>query len=330
MLPGIVQRQQEIIAKKERLLQAKAKINALINYGQKNARNLWSYYEPYLLDSQKRLVDYLASQPLEIWAGWNEPVWSVWNPGSCDLENLNLIRIGEGVEPCPEIEKSPEVIGKIPILLPFVGSEQTFIIHSQNGDTNGLKLLQSLVFRTAVLFPLQARYTFIDPAGAGRAFPMKKALNSMREGCVRENTGDLSQDLTTVNLDIQRIIENYFDMEISSFESLPKDIRAKEKFEFIFAANFPFGYERQDIECLYRIANSGAPAGKYLFIHFNEDYPLPEDLRKGIIQATHLGSEMPVPLPKLAHLKISYDTVPPTSLQTELFNKLSQAKSQDT
>jgi S-DNA-T family DNA segregation ATPase FtsK/SpoIIIE len=325
MLPGVVQRKQQIAAKKEKLLQAKARINALIDYSQQNARNLWSYYKTYFLDSQKMLLDYLASKPLELWAGWNEPSWSVWNPGTCNFLE-SFIRVGEGVEPYLEIEQCPEVLCKIPILLPFIGSEQTIIIHSQNGDANGLKLLQSLVFRTALLFPLQARYTLIDPAGAGRAFPMRKSLLSVKENCVKDNTGNLYRDLMKVYLDIQRIIEIYLNTETTSFELLPEDIRANEDFEFIFAANFPIGYQRREIECLYRIANSGAPAGKYVFIHCSEDRTLPEDLSKGIINTIHLGSQMPVPIPKLLHLKVNYDIAPSLSLQTELFNKLSQAK----
>lgn len=326
MLPGIVQRKQQIAAKKEKLLQAKAQINALINYGQKSARNLWSYYETYLLDSQRRLLDYLESKPLEVWAGWNETSWSAWSPGSCNLESFSFIRVGEGVEPYPEVEQHPEVLCKIPILLPFIGSDRTFLIHSRNGDANGLELLQSLVFRTALLFPLQARYTLIDPAGAGRAFPMKKALRSLKENSVRDNSGNLYRDLLSVNLDIQRIVEDYLDMETPSFELLSENIRANENFEFIFVANFPIGYKRPEIECLFQIANSGAPAGKYVFIHYNPDHKLPEDLGWGIRNYISLGSKMSVPLPKLSHLQLNFDIAPPLSLQTELFDKLSQAK----
>lgn len=327
MLPGIVQRKQQIAVKKEKLLKAKAQVNALINYSQQNARKLWSYYETYFLDSQKRLVDYLASKPLEVWAGWNEPSWSTWSPGSNNLESFSFIRVGEGVETYPEIEQQhPEVLCRIPVLLPFIGSDRTFVIHSKNGDASGLELLQSLVFRTAILFPSQARYTLIDPAGAGRAFPMRKSLFSVKENCVRENTGNLYRDLLQVNLDIQRIIENHLDMEAPSFELLSEDIRANENFEFIFAANFPIGYKRQEIECLYQIANSGAPAGKYVFIHYNPDHKLPEGLGWGIINYISLGSKMPVPLPKLSHLQLNFDIAPSLSLQTDLFNKLSQAK----
>jgi S-DNA-T family DNA segregation ATPase FtsK/SpoIIIE len=325
MLPGIARRKQQVDIRKEKILQAKARINALISHGQQNARNLWSYYEPYLIDTQRTLLTYLNDKPLEVWAGWDESSWSAWNPTSFNLESL--IRVGEGVESYAEIGQHPQVFCKMPILLPFIGGQKAIIIHSQGRDSNGLELLQSLIVRTCVLLPLQARYTFIDPYGAGRAFPMRRSLLSMKENSVRENTGDLYRDLEKVNLDIQRIMETYIDMETTSFELLPEDIRANENFEFIFAADFPNGYERREIERLYRIANSGAPAGKYVFIHYNDDYELPRDMGiEAIKNAIHIHTKMSVPLPKLSHLKLNYDIAPSPSLQTELFNKLSQAK----
>lgn len=325
MLPGIAGRRQQINDKEGKILQAKARINALINHGRQSARDLWSYYQPHLLDVQRTLSTYLQDKPVAVWGGWDEPSWSAWNPTSTNLESF--IRVGEGVETHSEVRQHPEVVCKMPILLPFIGGEQTIVIHSRSGDPSGLELLQSLVVRTAVLLPLQARYTLIDPAGAGRAFPMRRYLLSMKENSVRENTGDLYRDLEKVNLDIQRIMETYFDMETTSFELLPEDIRVNESFEFIFAADFPNGYERRETERLYRIANAGSPAGKYVFIHCNDDHELPRDMGMGAIKnAIHIRSNASVSLPKVSRLKLNYDPAPSPSLQTELFDKLSQAK----
>jgi S-DNA-T family DNA segregation ATPase FtsK/SpoIIIE len=114
----------------------------------------------------------------------------------------------------------------------------------------------------------------LDPAGAGRAFPMQRGLPF-----VRRVGSDLVRDLDAVLEDITRIIHSYMDDQTKSFEQLPEQIQATERFEFIFAANFPDGYDRRTIEALQKIARNGPIAGKYLFIQQSDGRELPKDLR---------------------------------------------------
>lgn len=325
LMPGVLQRMQKIKEKQDLLQIAREEISAFISWGNKNARELWSFYKPDLYELRRQLIAYLYEKPVQVWGGWDAPAWHAWYPTHAVIEKF--IRVGVGIEPVTEDSRYVEELCEFPILLPFIGGERTIIIHSQGDDNRGIELLQSLVVRTTILLPQQARYTLIDPAGAGRAFPMRRSLLSLRENSVRENSGDLYRDLQKVKLDIQRIMETYIDTEVTSFEQLPDDIRANESFEFIFAADFPNGYDRRDIEYLYQIANAGPAAGKYVFLHYNEAYEVPRDMELSLIKnAIHIHPDAFVPLPRLSNLKLKYDSAPSAAFQNEVFGKLSQVR----
>ena len=177
------------------------------------------------------------------------------------------IRIGDLIE-----SRSNEDF-VIPAYIPFIGQGKTVIIKSGRNPERGASLLQSLAIRSALMLPHQARYTLLDPAGAGIAFPMRRYLPQ-----VQENTADIRRDLDQVTANIQHIIEMYLDASITSFESVPQEIRINERFSFVFAADFPNQYDRRAIEALQNIANTGTVAGTYVFIHYNPNYELPRDM----------------------------------------------------
>jgi S-DNA-T family DNA segregation ATPase FtsK/SpoIIIE len=95
---------------------------------------------------------------------------------------------------------------------------------------------------------------------------------------VRPVGADLARDLDAILEDIGRIIRTYLDAETQSFEALPEQIQANERYEFIVAANFPAGYDRRTIEMLQKISKNGAVAGKYVFLQMSSEKDLPRDL----------------------------------------------------
>jgi S-DNA-T family DNA segregation ATPase FtsK/SpoIIIE len=173
------------------------------------------------------------------------------------------------------IEERPEegaLPYTLPFLAPFLGTQKTVIV---TGDPNTtLPWLHGALLQLAATLPYAATFTMLDPAGAGRAFPMQRGLPF-----VRRVGSDLVRDLDVVLEDITRIIHSYMDEKTKSFEQLPEQIQATERFEFIFAANFPDGYDRRTIEALQKIARNGPVAGKYLFIQQSKGRDLPKDLR---------------------------------------------------
>ena len=208
--------------------------------------------------------------------------------------------------------------------MPFIGQNSPLIIHSDAATAEqGAELLQSLVVRIALMLPYRARFTFVDPAGAGLAFPMRRHLPH-----VRENSGDARRDLEAVRVDIQRVIEGYLDASTKSFELVPTYIRSNERFQFVFAADFPNHYDRLTVEALEQIARTGPAAGVYLFIHYNSEYPLPRDVNidefpncghLDLNQTTGLGFAG-------VDLELKPDPAPAPQLQSDLFGALRQAR----
>ena len=160
----------------------------------------------------------------------------------------------------------------IPSLSPLLGSKRATIIKGNGAAAQSL--MQGLVLQLATMLPYGATFTLLDPSGAGRAFPMQRGLPF-----VRPVGADLARDLDAILEDIGRIIRSYLDAETESFEALPEQIQANERYEFIVAANFPAGYDRRTIEMLQKIAKNGSVAGKYVFLQMSPEKELPRDLR---------------------------------------------------
>lgn len=288
-----------------------AKAEAYFEHGKQNAHKLDEYFTPILETNHSKLKTLLANQPAPVAAGWNNERWQVWKADTSSEEEL--IRIGELADEgfC------------LPACVPFIGRGKTVILQSR-GETveMGVALLQSLVIRTALMLPHQSRYTLVDPAGHGIAFPMRRYLPQ-----VQENTGDVRRDLDQVIAEIQRIIQTYLDASVTSFERVKQDVRINERFHFVFAADFPNQYDRRAIEALQNIGNTGSVAGVYLFIHYNQDYELPRDMSMdGFKNSFFFDVESDGGTFTDLNLSLHTDSAPSPDLQKELFIKLKEAK----
>lgn len=287
---------------------------ALKDYGQLSAGKLNKYFSSLLNTNSQRFTELLAGYPLTSASGWDEPQWQSWDPSASASESF--IRVGD------LIEQRPNGGLRIPGYIPFIGQNKTIIIHS-SGTTieQGAALMQSLIVRTALMLPHQARYTLLDPAGNGIAFPMRRFLP-----LVQEYSGDVRRDLDQVIVKIQQIIETYLDASITSFEAIPMDLRINERFQFVFAADFPNRYDRRAIEALQSIGNTGPVAGTYVFIHHNRNYELPRDMSMdGFKNAFYVNVEGNGSMPPL-NLSLKVDGAPVADLQSVVFQKLSSAK----
>lgn len=197
---------------------------------------------------------------------WSEPAWRAHDfKLAC---RLPFFLAGTTHEQ-PEESRVPYML---PYLAPFLGTQKTVVVAGDPKRT--LTWLHATLLQLAATLPYAVTFTMLDPAGAGRAFPMQRGLPF-----VRRVGSDLVRDLDAVLEDITRIIHSYMDDQTKSFEQLPEQIQATERFEFIFAANFPEGYDRRTIEALQKVARNGPVAGKYLFIQQSDDRELPKDLR---------------------------------------------------
>ncbi len=294
----------------------RARAAQLYAHGQKHSVQLPEFYSTRFQEQLARVQAKAAALPPDYMAGWNEnSAWRAWDPSS-GIHEFAHIRIGDLLDP------RGNNVAIIPGFAPFISQKKTVVIRAGGKNVGiGLSLLQSLVVRTALMLPHQARYTLVDPAGAGLAFPMRRHLPQ-----VMENTGDVRRDLEGVISDIQRIIETYLDARVTSFEKVAHSMRVNEAYHFVFAANFPKDYDRRAIEVLRQIGNTGAEAGVYLFLHYNTDHELPRDISMDTFEHMHIidvtGRELPGP----QGLQLRFDTAPSPEVQEQLFQILSESK----
>ncbi|HEX7333183.1 MAG TPA: FtsK/SpoIIIE domain-containing protein [Pyrinomonadaceae bacterium] len=306
--------QAQISSLDQKIREHQTRAKAFQNYGEQAVGRLHQYFETFLTASSHKFNEVLAARPVPAVAAWKESRWSSWVPNSSEAEPL--IRAGELVEQRSNGKFS------LPGYIPFIGMNKTIIITGAGRAADAsAALMQSILIRTALMLPHQARYTLLDPAGNGIAFPMRRFLPM-----VQEHSGDIRRDLDQVTSQIQRIIETYLDASTTSFERVPHEMRINERFHFVFAADFPNRYDRRAIEALQSIANTGPVAGTYVFIHYNQNHQLPRDMgMDGFKQAFYIdvGSNG-----TLGSLKLSFspDSAPVPELQQNIFQKLSVAK----
>lgn len=290
----------------------RARLMGLSNHVRNMGGNITTFFHPKFVNNASQISQIMAEIPVPARAGWDDPLWQTWtvsNPASLKTIRMGSLRHNRANESLV-----------IPALVPFIGANQTYIIRSKDPE-RGLKLLQSLVVRTALLLPHQTRYTLLDPAGAGIAYPMRRLMPM-----VAENTPDIRRDLESVLANIQRVIESYLDASIRSFEEVPDEIRSNERYSFVFAANFPNQYDRRAIEALMQIGNTGPAAGTYTFIHVNDSYELPRDLSyTSFKNAVEINLDSDKTLTALG-MKFIPDADPPAETQSTLLQKLRDAK----
>ncbi len=292
------------------------RIKSVASHSRKQEALLNTFLHPYFDDNATQLSQALLDKPITGLAGWADPRWQGWDAVTEASTLDTFIRSGGMADNYGSTQN------EIPALIPFIGQNKTIILVTDgNNSTVGASLLRSLVIRTSLMLPHQTRYTLLDPSGNGIAFPMRRYLPQ-----VRENSGDTWRDLTDVTKEIQRIIETYLDAGTKSFDQVPYEMRINERFQFVFAADFPNQYDRRSIEILFSIANTGPVAGVYTFIHYNKSHPLPNDIK---LENIRNAAIIEIPTRETCvkpFLRFIPDAEPPADLQSSLFEKLAAAK----
>lgn len=287
----------------------------LLQHGRKNAQLLRTFYDGRLGEKQKKLHDLLASYPVQDGTGWDEPAWLAWDVNTTG--ERDHIRIGSMLDQAAHLD--------IPAYAPFIGRNTNVIITCN--DTNaasGLALLQSLVIRIAFMLPHDVRFRLLDPAGFGRAFPMQRYLLEAQIP-VEKNGNDVARDLEAVIEDIKSINRTMLTPSITSFDQVPHKERVNWRYQFIFAAEFPYEYDERAIRMLQKISAAGPGAGIYLFIQWNQSYPLPRGVAlNGFRNAFYVKQTA-----TLHGLHFRPDAAPAPELQKRLFALLNQARQQE-
>ncbi|WP_170157070.1 FtsK/SpoIIIE domain-containing protein [Roseimicrobium gellanilyticum] len=255
----------------------------------------------------------LQSLPVFFRGDWSAEAWKAHDFSSSHrapfwLAGMASEQLGHGGTPY-----------MMPVLMPLLGGQMTTLLKGSAADS--LALMHGLVLQLATMIPYGATFTLLDPSGAGRAFPMQRSLPFLRPIGV-----DIARDLESVWDDIGRIIKTHLDAEVHSFDQLPEQTQANERYEFIFAANFPDGYDRRTIETLQKIAKNGPVAGKYLFIQHSDAKQLPRDLSWQDFGGMAVVDIQNPPKPVLEGMAVQMLRGPDGTVQTLALQHLNAAK----
>lgn len=264
-------------------------------------------------------LDRLSSDESEL--PWDLGRWQAWEPTGSSA--LTEVRIGTMQD-----DRSGDLLD-LPLVVPFIGAGKALVLASQGDEQHkrAATLMQSLVVRTVAMLPQQARYTLLDPAGNGLAFPMARNMPRVSLG-----TGDIRRDLDDVTREIQRVIRTYLDPSRPTFEDIPDEMRLAECYHFVFVADFPNGYDLRAREALQAIARTGPNAGVYVVLHLNRDK---ERQFAGDPEQTSLEGAQVIDMADTAvrigetASTIVFDEAPSVSLQELIFTRISLVPPRD-
>lgn len=266
-------------------------------------------------------------------AAWDDSTWDAWKPDPSvrPFDELRL-RVGSLIE--NRLETFNVLFGRVaiqrtvaitkatvlPAYVPFIGANQAIVVRCTSAnEAEALAVFQALLLRVATVLPHQASFTLLDPSGHGQAFPMRRYLPS-----VRESREDVYRELAEVVARTRHILQNVLGF-VEGFHLLPEATLAGESYEFVFAANFPRGYDRRAVETLFNLAGSGPKAGRYVFLHWNTDVPLPHG-----ISAEELSNAWELNLNRVPtirpHYQLVLDRLPDGGFQREILQRLEEAK----
>lgn len=313
----IAELKRKISAERETIKNETIKAAGFYHHAKLYSQKVDDHFMPMFATNKNRADQNISKIPQILLSGWNETNWRSWKFDRPTIEDI--LPSGDFVESRFNSTKA----FKVPVYIPFIGSNRTIIlIGAGHSNEKCIALLQAIAIRSALMLPHQARFTLLDPAGHGQAFPMSQYLPM-----VRENTGDTRQDLDSVIRDMRRIISTYLDAVTPSFEQIPEIIRSNEQFEIILAANFPKQYDRRAIEAMQSLGSNGPNAGRYLFVHYNTDHELPRDLTmRDFENALYIDFSRNDQGITPCDLKYKPDSPPPPKLQKELLTNLRMSK----
>ncbi len=292
--------------------------NACLSKIAKLNQTVTEHFSKSLANHSTYTVEQLSQYPPYHFPVWQEEIWENWAFNGSLIEKQ--LCVGKYLENKRDI---PGISFTVPAFIPFIGSRKTFIFQSNTRNEEASRsFFQSVILRVALMLPHQTIFTLLDPAGFGKAFPLAGQLNC------RDSSGDVYRVLEQVASEMRRIITTYGLTDNKPFDAIAENILINEQFEFIFAADFPKGYDRRAIEKLQSIASNGTIAGKYVFIQHNTDVALPRDMDMAGFENAFI---MPLSIEKHSESLLSGysfvpDSAPTDNLGYRLLEKLKDSK----
>lgn len=223
---------------------------------------LWKLFDPSLRQMSSKAPDPLTGMPIE--AGGFGSIEAV--PGGVRIGTINQ----------KDLEKP---ILDAPALVPLTGQRHVLIVSQGGAKNQALRLLQSIVTRVAVTFPvLSARFVFIDPLGLGDDFPFKELPESIRGATVFSEADEIRQQMRELTEHLRRVTLRYLAREFDNIEAYNKAAEeVVEPYRFLCIADFPAKFDSDAATRLLAVAERGVRTGVYVLMHVNADVSMPRE-----------------------------------------------------
>jgi DNA segregation ATPase FtsK/SpoIIIE, S-DNA-T family len=218
----------------------------------------------------------------------------------------------------------------VPALAPMIGVGNIFIISDGKTKPQALRLLQSIVTRTLVTFPVTSiRSILIDPVGLGDNFPFKRLPESIVGNTVYSEPDEIRTQMRELTEHLKRVTIKYLAKEFDNIEDYnSKAEEVVEAYRLLCVADFPSKFEGDPVTRLMSLAEKGPRTGIYVTMHINTDMQMPRDFdlealkRTGtVIEATNGKFSMPLSDSNSQKPKI-YEFFPDGVPDNQLFNSL--------
>jgi len=184
----------------------------------------------------------------------------------------DLVRVGEINQHGGEY-----TLKSVPAFIPITGYGHLIIISQGGAKIKALELLQSVVTRLALTFPvLAAQFVFIDPLGLGDNFPFKRLPESVRGNAVYSESDEIRSRMRELTEHLRQVTQKYLAREYDNIEAYNQAAEEiVEPYRFLAIADFPAKFDNDACERLISVAERGVRTGVYLLMHIDADQPLP-------------------------------------------------------
>ena len=273
---------------------------------------------------------------------WQQVDWAGWTPpGQMPAGvrfgrfRLAMAELAGGLPEHPDFPL-PQTDWEVPALVPFPDWPLLLLRVGQEGRTEAVELMQTILLRLlTALPPAKLRLTIIDPVGLGENFSAFMHLADYDEKLVSsriwtepahidQRLADLTQHMETV---LQVYLRNEFET-IVQYNAFAGELA--EPYRLLVVANFPAGFQESAAARLRSIISSGARCGVFTLMSVDERLRLPRDFHLSDLEpyawTLHwLQGRFVWKHPEVGPLPLEPDPLPPPELFTQIVRRVGEA-----
>jgi S-DNA-T family DNA segregation ATPase FtsK/SpoIIIE len=220
---------------------------------------------------------------------WNDPAWKDWLPGDSFPPairfgdyHVSLDQFENGVPKDPRLKTTALAPFSLPALISFPNCFTLHLTAQDEGRTQAVDLLQTVMFRLVTALPAgKVRFTIIDPVGLGQNFASFMHLVDYDEALVTSRIwteqAHIEQRLADLTGHMENVIQKYLRNQFETIEEYNAHAgEVAEPYRVLVVANFPVNFSVDSARRLVSILNSGPRCGVYALLSIDTKQPVPQ------------------------------------------------------